>query len=37
AAFHMAFCDGHVESLSYDIDLPVHQYNSSRDDGNVTN
>jgi prepilin-type processing-associated H-X9-DG protein len=35
--FHMAFCDGHVESLSYDIDLLVHQNNANRrDDGDTT-
>jgi prepilin-type N-terminal cleavage/methylation domain-containing protein/prepilin-type processing-associated H-X9-DG protein len=32
--FHMAFCDGHVEGVSYDIDLLVHQnYASRRDEG----
>jgi prepilin-type N-terminal cleavage/methylation domain-containing protein/prepilin-type processing-associated H-X9-DG protein len=35
--FHMAFCDGHVEALSYDIDLLVHQNNANRrDDGATT-
>jgi len=33
AAFHMAFCDGHVEGVSYDIDLLVHQNNANRRDG----
>ena len=30
--FHMAFCDGHVEGVSYDIDLLVHQNNANRRD-----
>ena len=29
----MAFCDGHVEMLSYDIDLLVHRGNANRADG----
>jgi prepilin-type N-terminal cleavage/methylation domain-containing protein/prepilin-type processing-associated H-X9-DG protein len=33
--WHMAFCDGHVESLSYDIDLQLHRYRSSRADGQI--
>jgi prepilin-type processing-associated H-X9-DG protein len=36
SGWHMAFCDGHVESLSYDIDLQLHRYQSSRADGQVT-
>ncbi len=35
SAWHIAFCDGHVESLSYDIDIEVHRNSASRDDGNV--
>lgn len=35
-AFHMAFCDGHVEGLSYDIDLLVHQNNANRLDSGAT-
>ena len=32
--WHAAFCDGHVESVSYDIDLLVHRNNANRrDDG----
>ena len=31
--FHMAFCDGHVESVSYDIDIFVHQTQANRTDG----
>jgi prepilin-type processing-associated H-X9-DG protein len=32
--FHMAFCDGHVEGVSYEIDLLVHQnYSNRRDSG----
>jgi prepilin-type N-terminal cleavage/methylation domain-containing protein/prepilin-type processing-associated H-X9-DG protein len=32
-AFHMAFCDGHVEGVSYEIDLLVHKNNANRRDG----
>ena len=35
--FHMAFCDGHVEGLSYDIDLIVHRNNANRRDNGRTN
>jgi prepilin-type N-terminal cleavage/methylation domain-containing protein/prepilin-type processing-associated H-X9-DG protein len=35
AGWHIAFCDGHVESLSYDIDLQVHRNNANRSDGNA--
>jgi len=31
--FHMAFCDGHVESIGYDVDIFVHQLQSNRQDG----
>ena len=34
--FHMAFCDGHVEGVSYDIDLLVHQNNANRRDEGAT-
>jgi prepilin-type processing-associated H-X9-DG protein len=34
--FHMAFCDGNVEGVSYDIDLLVHQNNANRRDGGRT-
>jgi prepilin-type processing-associated H-X9-DG protein len=35
--FHMAFCDGHVDSVSYDVDLLVHQNNANRrDEGETT-
>lgn len=30
SVFHMAFCDGHVESVAYDIDLQVHRENANR-------
>jgi prepilin-type N-terminal cleavage/methylation domain-containing protein/prepilin-type processing-associated H-X9-DG protein len=30
--FNMAFCDGSVDSLDFDIDLTVHQKNSCRND-----
>jgi prepilin-type N-terminal cleavage/methylation domain-containing protein len=31
--FFMAFCDGHVEMLGFDIDLMVHRANGNRADG----
>lgn len=31
--FNMAFCDGRVDSVSYDIDLLVHQRNANRLEG----
>ena len=31
--FFMAFCDGHVEMLGFDIDLSVHRANGNRADG----
>ena len=34
--FHMAFADGHVESVSYDIDLLVHKNNANRRDNGRT-
>ncbi len=33
--WHMAYCDGHVESLSYDIDPDVHRQSGNRLDGQV--
>lgn len=33
SAWHIAFCDGHVESLSYDIDIEVHRNYANRADG----
>ena len=32
-SFNMAYCDGHIEAISYDIDLQVHRNNSNRSDG----
>jgi prepilin-type N-terminal cleavage/methylation domain-containing protein/prepilin-type processing-associated H-X9-DG protein len=32
-AFHMAFCDGSVQSISYDIDLEAHCMSGHRSDG----
>ena len=32
-AFHMAFCDGSVQSIGYDIDLETHRQNGHRSDG----
>jgi prepilin-type N-terminal cleavage/methylation domain-containing protein len=34
--WHAAFCDGHIESVSYDIDLLVHQNNANRRDSGRT-
>jgi prepilin-type processing-associated H-X9-DG protein len=34
--FNMAFCDGHVESISYDVDPLVHKRAGNRHDGEVT-
>jgi prepilin-type N-terminal cleavage/methylation domain-containing protein len=33
AAFHMAFCDGSVQAITYDIDLETHRQNGHREDG----
>ena len=33
SGFHMAYCDGSVHVVSYDIDRPVHQAASDRYDG----
>lgn len=35
AVWQMAFCDGHVESLTYDVDEYVHRAASNRHDGTV--
>jgi prepilin-type N-terminal cleavage/methylation domain-containing protein/prepilin-type processing-associated H-X9-DG protein len=35
AGFNMAFCDGSVQTISYDVDAKVHKYLGNRDDGNV--
>ncbi len=32
---HIAFCDGHVESVSYDVDTSIHQLQANRHDGQV--
>jgi prepilin-type N-terminal cleavage/methylation domain-containing protein/prepilin-type processing-associated H-X9-DG protein len=32
-AFHMAFCDGSVQAIGYDIDLETHRQNAHRGDG----
>ncbi len=32
-AWHMAFCDGSVQSIGYDIDLETHRQNGHRADG----
>ncbi|MEO2049226.1 MAG: DUF1559 domain-containing protein [Pirellulales bacterium] len=35
STWHMAFCDGHIESLTYDIDLEIHRNHGNRADGKV--
>jgi len=35
SVFQMAFCDGHVESIGYDIDRWVHRGASNRKDGAI--
>jgi prepilin-type N-terminal cleavage/methylation domain-containing protein/prepilin-type processing-associated H-X9-DG protein len=32
-SFHMAFCDGSVQSISYDVNLIIHERLGVRDDG----
>lgn len=32
---NMAFCDGHVGTISYSIDLNIHQWQANRQDGQV--
>jgi prepilin-type processing-associated H-X9-DG protein len=33
-SLNMAFCDGSVQSVSYDIDRDIHRYLANRLDGN---
>ena len=33
--FHMAFCDGSVRRISYDIDLQIHEWLANRKDGHA--
>ena len=33
SVWNVSFCDGHVETVSYDIDPLVHRYNGNREDG----
>jgi prepilin-type N-terminal cleavage/methylation domain-containing protein/prepilin-type processing-associated H-X9-DG protein len=33
--WNVAWCDGHVEYLSFDIDPLIHKYNGNRSDGNT--
>ncbi len=35
STWHMAYCDGHVESLTYDVDQYVHRAACNRHDGAV--
>jgi prepilin-type N-terminal cleavage/methylation domain-containing protein len=37
AGWFVSWCDGHVESIGYDIDLPVHRANANRADGGQPN
>jgi prepilin-type processing-associated H-X9-DG protein len=37
AGFYAAFCDGHVESVSFDVALTVHRANGNRADGGSPN
>jgi prepilin-type N-terminal cleavage/methylation domain-containing protein len=37
SVWNVAFCDGRVEAVSYDIDPVVHRYNGNRSDGVVVN
>jgi hypothetical protein len=34
-AFHVAYCDGSVRAVDYDVDLRVHQAGANRHDGMV--
>ncbi len=36
AVWHVAWCDGHVGAIGYDIDPTVHKYNGNRKDRRVT-
>lgn len=36
AGWHVAYCDGHTETMSFDIDPLVHRYNGNRHDGNTS-
>jgi prepilin-type processing-associated H-X9-DG protein len=35
AVWNISFCDGSVQSLSFEIDWQVHRYLGNREDGNV--
>ena len=35
SVWNVAYCDGHVEAMSFDIDPLVHRYNGNREDGTV--
>ncbi len=37
SGLHMAFCDGHVETIAYDVDIFVHQTQANRQDDRVFN
>jgi prepilin-type N-terminal cleavage/methylation domain-containing protein/prepilin-type processing-associated H-X9-DG protein len=37
AGFYASFCDGHVELVSFDIDLPAHKAYGNRADGGKVN
>jgi prepilin-type N-terminal cleavage/methylation domain-containing protein len=36
SVWHVAWCDGRVEAISYDIDPVVHKNNGNREDGQIT-
>jgi hypothetical protein len=33
--WNASFCDGHVESVSFDVDRTVHKNRGNRQDGNT--
>lgn len=36
STWHMAFCDGHIEALGYDIDIELHRNFANRADGELS-
>jgi prepilin-type N-terminal cleavage/methylation domain-containing protein/prepilin-type processing-associated H-X9-DG protein len=36
AGWQVAWCDGHVATMSFDIDPKIHKYNGNRQDGEAT-
>jgi prepilin-type processing-associated H-X9-DG protein len=35
SGFHMAYCDGSAQTVTYDVDPYVHSYSASRNDGEL--